>query len=448
MSQILSLLRSIVGIKRTEPSIDDQQQRQQVSPPPAPNQNHSSDPLGKQDGHHSSQCNNRMNANNGNAGPAKVNGGNNNSAAPSRRKSNSNTNNNNHLESDLIDLCRDDNNVRALFQEFHLKVGDVVVVNPFGFGVFTGITANDMVNVALCWATISVPRYQVSPFLPIDVISFVEDLPCFRLNLTPNDPLSTLRNKIATHFELDADKFRLAYKGVQITENEFKSCFVKEFFHDCCSVSVLFVLNSTVALEIENDVASKLPLEVTSDRLSAEMLGNKNWCTFKASRKLSKGSHSWKVKLDRCVNGNITLGVVSDGACRTIWVGGDSRGHGYLGDCSLWQNGSRSKIYGNQFQSGDIIQVTADLDLRKLSFYHNGQDLGIAFDKIPKVVYPAFSMFDCNDRISIQSYSSSDESFLPEYLLRIKTFKKKKLWIDVSRKSCGIPLRGYHSSHC
>lgn len=37
------------------------------------------------------------------------------------------------------------------------------------------------------------------------------------------------------------------------------------------------------------------------------------------------------------------------------------------------------KAYGKPWQNGDIIGCCIDLDSQEISFSHNGQDLGIAF---------------------------------------------------------------------
>jgi hypothetical protein len=57
--------------------------------------------------------------------------------------------------------------------------------------------------------------------------------------------------------------------------------------------------------------------------------------------------------------------------------------------------------YGELFRTGDTVTVCLDLDAGTLSFSLNGKDLGVAVDGLVGPLYPAFSLYNEDDRVSI-----------------------------------------------
>lgn len=117
--------------------------------------------------------------------------------------------------------------------------------------------------------------------------------------------------------------------------------------------------------------------------------------------KLSGGLNFWEVRIDRCVSKNIFIGVVTEGAKMDNYVGCDLNGWAFLANKAIWHNKSKLKAYGELFRAGDIISVYLDLVLGNLSFAINGKSLGIAADGLTGEFYPAFSLYNEDDQITL-----------------------------------------------
>jgi hypothetical protein len=125
--------------------------------------------------------------------------------------------------------------------------------------------------------------------------------------------------------------------------------------------------------------------------------------------KLTGGVNTWEVRIDRCISKNIFIGVVVDGAKMDNYVGCDVFGWAFLANKAIWHNKSKMKAYGELFRAGDIIAVTLDLVLGTLSFAVNGKNLGIAADGLSGEFYPAFSLYNDDDQITLLPPRSSTD---------------------------------------
>ena len=83
------------------------------------------------------------------------------------------------------------------------------------------------------------------------------------------------------------------------------------------------------------------------------------------------------------------------------YVGCDMNGWAFLANKAIWHNKSKLKAYGELFRAGDIISVYLDLVLGNLSFAINGKNLGVAADGLTGEFYPAFSLYNEDDQITL-----------------------------------------------
>jgi hypothetical protein len=143
------------------------------------------------------------------------------------------------------------------------------------------------------------------------------------------------------------------------------------------------------------------PLILGANSLSVKNKVNKKWSTIRATVRLSSGVHRWGVHIDRCVSKNIFIGVVAEEARCDNYVGCDRFGWAFLANRAIWHNKSKTKSYGELFATGDMIVVTLNLTKGTLSFSLNGKDLGVAADGLVGPLYPAFSLYNEDDQISI-----------------------------------------------
>ena len=128
---------------------------------------------------------------------------------------------------------------------------------------------------------------------------------------------------------------------------------------------------------------------------------NKKWSTARASVRLSSGLHRWDVHIDRCVSKNIFIGVATREARLDNYVGCDRYGWAFLANKAVWHNKSKLKPYGELFRTGDTVTVILDLDLGTLSYCLNSKPLGLAIEGLSGPLYPAFSLYNEDDQLTI-----------------------------------------------
>ena len=143
-------------------------------------------------------------------------------------------------------------------------------------------------------------------------------------------------------------------------------------------------------------------LKVTHHGLTVRNTINKKWSTVRSTSRLTTGVHQWEIFIDRCISKNIFIGVVGPEARTDNYVGCDKHGWAFLANRAVWFNKGKLKSYGELFRTGDVVQVTLDLDVGgSLSFSINGKDLGVAVEGLTGPLYPAFSLYNENDKISL-----------------------------------------------
>jgi hypothetical protein len=84
----------------------------------------------------------------------------------------------------------------------------------------------------------------------------------------------------------------------------------------------------------------------------------------------------------------------------------------FLANRALWHNKAKVRGYGELFRSGDTVTVVLDLDHHRggtLSFSLNGRPMGIAAEGLTGPLYPAFSLYNEDDSITIAYMKSSGE---------------------------------------
>jgi len=119
---------------------------------------------------------------------------------------------------------------------------------------------------------------------------------------------------------------------------------------------------------------------VSADGLTVNNTGS-TFDTVKSDVKVKSGKWYYEVKL-------ITNGLFQIGWCTSDFRPDANAGNGVGDDAKSWAyDGSRQKkwnsgseYYGQYWYTGDHIGVALDLDNKKMNFYRNGSDLGVAFE--------------------------------------------------------------------
>jgi len=134
-------------------------------------------------------------------------------------------------------------------------------------------------------------------------------------------------------------------------------------------------------------------INVTGDGLVVNNPGN-NFDSVKGNVKLRSGKWYYEARLD-------SYGMVQIGWCTSEFKPNTSAGTGVGGDQFSWAyDGSRqqkwhggSEYYGQYWSNGDIIGCAVDLDNKKMNFFRNGSDMGVAYENFNSGdgLYPAAS---------------------------------------------------------
>lgn len=144
----------------------------------------------------------------------------------------------------------------------------------------------------------------------------------------------------------------------------------------------------------------------SSNPLTLRNRAVKKWSTARANMKMTSGLHRWDVHIDRCVSKNIFVGVATKDARLDNYVGCDAHGWAFLANRAIWHNKAKIKSYGDLFRSGDTVTVILDLDIGTLSFCLNDRPFGVAVEGLVGPLYPAFSLYNEDDQITIAQVRS------------------------------------------
>lgn len=142
-------------------------------------------------------------------------------------------------------------------------------------------------------------------------------------------------------------------------------------------------------------------IRISNSALSVTYMSNENWSTALGSNGFAYGVNYWEVQIDSACTSYIFIGVARREVNLSSFLGGDEHGWGYIGDRAVYHRRVKSKVYGEPFATGDVIGVTLDMNKGTLSFSRNGIDLGIAFEGLSGVLYPAVSFYNRDQRITL-----------------------------------------------
>lgn len=151
--------------------------------------------------------------------------------------------------------------------------------------------------------------------------------------------------------------------------------------------------------------------------------GSSQGCVF-GNIGFSSGIHYWEYKIETSEVGSVFIGISekpglpglpTTGSC-SRWMGCGFMSHRASLRAPSSTSSERIAVYGDIFNTGDIIGVLLDMNRGRLSFFldgmqygqHNLSDLGEAFDNLksplkikPKVYYPVVGVSRYQDRVTI-----------------------------------------------
>lgn len=131
------------------------------------------------------------------------------------------------------------------------------------------------------------------------------------------------------------------------------------------------------------------------------------WRTAICSNALAGESiYYWEITLTKVQDtGNVIIGVCEADHSLSQWIGqtSASRGWSYHGSAGgskayTYHAGSYNSSYGKPIKQGDVVGVLVDLVRGELSFFHNGQPLGVAYQNLTRQqLFPAISLIEPGD---------------------------------------------------
>jgi len=145
--------------------------------------------------------------------------------------------------------------------------------------------------------------------------------------------------------------------------------------------------------------------------LTISSLGSQGYTTIRGTTEFRKGDgvFEWKIKiLKKTDESFMKLGVctpelIDRNVHQSIGLSefGYGYGYGYRWHVDSTHHESMNVPYGRHLQIGDIIGFHLDMNEMKLRFSHNGEDLGIAYSKMPEILIPAVTLNASVDAVSL-----------------------------------------------
>ena len=182
--------------------------------------------------------------------------------------------------------------------------------------------------------------------------------------------------------------------------------YVEEGDHKCANLGLvdakqrLEALAPRIQVDQSPDVfdSSKYSVTEESTVITAK---KKGLSTLRLTPALKSGVLKFKVKVLR-INGGIAIGCVPITAENLKTKSLYDTGYAYWSDGVKNALGDAEEDYGSGYGTGDVIEVTIDMDARTLSFATNGVSQGVAYENLPaEGVYPAIYMYGENDSVQI-----------------------------------------------
>ncbi|KAI8079435.1 SPRY domain-containing protein [Thamnidium elegans] len=247
----------------------------------------------------------------------------------------------------------------------------------------------------------------------------------------------------------------LLWRGIRMSSLNRKQSYL--FY----SRLVLSYCSRFVAPDVKNSAVVNNPSFTEIDLVSRS-----KYCIINHESFLQVRNDTWtfeSVRANRCVPANLDrednedeeegtsrkyafeVKLESDGLMQIGWVndqfefdaeggngvGDDTNSYGYDGCRVKKWHGKYSSMrtsYGLKWAEGDIITCTIDMDLGEISYYKNGQDMGVAFYgiSISCVWYPAISL-STGQQCKFQFGSAIDPlRYLPEGCTPVGVLSNKK----------------------
>jgi len=221
-----------------------------------------------------------------------------------------------------------------------------------------------------------------------------------------SQPLTTLKDKIAQYYDLKRDELRLV-------------CYGRELQGDASRPLAVFPLRPEATLTIFLVVDDKAKfffspsshpnLKVCDEKMSIEVVpssSNEVDMAIRGDQEISEGKVYWDVRIDRCASGRVNLGVCVDPCDMSQYIGNTAHGWSYYGSTGKSEHRGNSNNFGPSYTSGDVIRVKLDMNAKTLAYEKNTKDLGIAHRSLPAKVWPAFSLFSKNDKITLTGFGT------------------------------------------
>ena len=209
--------------------------------------------------------------------------------------------------------------------------------------------------------------------------------------------------------ELEEEEVRLIANGRELT---FASTAISAstLLADCPHLlpftTLLLIYDPQSSFTLDPLSSTSPSLVLASNLLTVSITSDSKWCSIRASHPFTRGLHTWRLRMNQCTSGNVFVGVCTEQAKMSQYLGNDASGFGYYGCGNTYRQGS-SRSYGSAYRTGDVITVVLDCDARKLSFRKNDESLGVAFEDLPSSLFPALSLYSKNDSVSIIDFGNT-----------------------------------------
>ena len=134
--------------------------------------------------------------------------------------------------------------------------------------------------------------------------------------------------------ELEEEEVRLIASGRELTFPSTATS-ASTLLADCPHLvpfsTLLLVYDPQSSFTLDPLSSTSPSLVLSSNLLTVSITSDSKWCSLRASHPFTRGIHTWRLRMNQCTSGNVFVGVCTEQAKMSQYLGNDASGFGYYG---------------------------------------------------------------------------------------------------------------------
>ena len=134
--------------------------------------------------------------------------------------------------------------------------------------------------------------------------------------------------------ELEEEEVRLIANGRELTFASTATS-ASTLLADCPHLvpfsTLLLIYDPQSSFTLDPLSSTSPSLVLSSNLLTVSITSDSKWCSIRASHPFTRGLHTWRLRMNQCTSGNVFVGVCTEQAKMSQYLGNDASGFGYYG---------------------------------------------------------------------------------------------------------------------